>query len=106
MHATFFGELVVFGPAAACGAAWALANFWCFHRVLRVWLSTAPSKRAVLSWFVVKFPLLYGVAVFLLTRPGFSAIGFGIGFTAALAAAMVVMVARAVREPAQHLPSV
>ena len=106
MHSTFLGSFVDFWPAAACGVAWALANFWCFHRALRVWLSTAPSKRAVLSWFVVKFPLLYSVALFLLTRPGFSAVGFGAGFTATLVAAMIIMVARAMRESAPALSSV
>jgi hypothetical protein len=38
----------------------------------------------------VKFPLLYGLAFWLLARPQFSPVGFGVGFIAVFFAAAAV----------------
>lgn len=87
---------VHFFTGLLCGAVWNLANLWCLHRALTVWLSgTAPTRRTV-AWFLLKFPLLYAAAIFLLMRPGVSPVGFGVGFTATLIAAtvLVLMTAR------------
>lgn len=81
--------------AAAAGAAWGLANLWGLSRALRSWLGPQPAGRAVQAgWFLLKFPLLYGAAIWLLTRPGFSAPGFGAGFSLALLGAVAVTLRR------------
>ena len=68
------------------GGAWNLASFWCLARLLRAWLGHAqPSKRRVVGWVLLKFPLLY-IAVFgLLRLPCIAPLGFGLGFTLVLA---------------------
>jgi len=91
-------------PAAAlgvlAGGAWSLANLWCLARALIVWLGPTPSPARPASspgrarwhaawWFLVKFPGLYGLAIGLLLAPGVSLEGFGLGFSAVLAWAVV-----------------
>ena len=91
-------------PAAAlgilAGGAWNLANLWCLARALVVWLGPTPSPARPASspgrarwraawWFLVKFPGLYGLAVWLLLAPAVSLEGFGLGFSAVLAWAVV-----------------
>lgn len=107
-------------PAAAlgilAGGAWNLANLWCLGRALTVWLGPQPSPPAPLAarlpvpfgtgrqtgragrrraawWFIVKFPVLYGLAVALLMAPGISLAGFGLGFSVVLAMAVVAGIA-------------
>ena len=80
-------------PAATlgilAGGAWSLANLWCLARALVVWLGPPPSRWRAAWWFLVKFPGLYGLAVWLLLAPGVSLEGFGLGFSAVLAWAVV-----------------
>ena len=77
-----------FALGVLVGAAWNLASFWCLVRLLNLWLSPKPSKRRVLLWVLVKFPLLYLLAGILLYTRVVSLLGFGIGFTIVLALAM------------------
>jgi len=75
--------------SVAAGGAWNLANLWCLSRALGVWINPQPAPRRVqIGWFLVKFPLLYAVAVGLLKMPGTSLIGFGVGFTTVLVSAL------------------
>ena len=100
----------------AAGAAWSTANLWCLTRLLRAWLGPQPSTRRaiawshhppgfaaseppqrgspsanwqVVGWLLVKFPLLYGTAVGLLWARAVSLIGFSLGFSLVLLAALV-----------------
>jgi hypothetical protein len=68
----------------AAGAAWNLASLFCLHRLLRAWLAKPPSRRRVLLWFGLKFPLLYGLALSLFRASAPFLIGFGLGFTVVL----------------------
>jgi len=91
-------------PAAAlgilAGGAWNLANLWCLGRALAVWFGPQASspaspasrragRRRAAWWFIVKFPVLYGLAVALLMVPGISLAGFGVGFSVVLAIAVI-----------------
>ena len=82
------------------GSLWNAANFWCFSHALGAWLDPQRARRHQIGWFVVKFPLLYAAAFSLLQMPWISPIGFGIGFTLVLAAA-VLLVLKA-RQPQLH----
>lgn len=75
------------------GGAWNLANLWCLARAMTVWLGPRPSGRRAAWWVIVKFPVLYGVAVGLLFAPGVSLAGFGLGFSVVLACAIVAGIA-------------
>ena len=66
------------------GGLWNLANLWCLTRLLLAWLGPQASRRRVVGWLLIKFPLLYAMAFFLLRVPDSSALGFGIGFTLVL----------------------
>ena len=72
------------------GGAWSLMNLWCLGRALSAWFCEAPSQWRVAWWVVVKFPVLYGLAVGLLMLPGVSRPGFGLGFSIGLLAALAV----------------
>ena len=73
----------------SAGGAWGLANLWCLSHAMRSWLTPERSGRAAqVGWFLLKFPLLYGAALWLLTRPGFSVVGFGAGFSFVLLGAV------------------
>ncbi len=66
------------------GGAWNAANLWCLTRLLLAWLGPRASRRRVVGWLLIKFPLLYVMAFLLLRVPESSALGFGIGFTLVL----------------------
>ena len=79
------------------GALWSAANLWCLTRLLNAWLGPRCSRRRVVGWLLLKFPLLY-VAVFLLLRsPALSVAGFSVGFTLVLIAAIGWLAVRAQR---------
>ena len=84
-------------PAATlgilAGGAWSLANLWCLARALIVWLGPTPPRWRAAGWFLAKFPGLYGLAVWLWLAPGVSLGGFGLGFSAVLAWAVVAGIA-------------
>ena len=87
------------------GGAWTLVNLWCLSRALQAWLRIPVSKGRSIAWFVVKFPLLYAVAVALLMRSSVCSIGFGIGFTVVLICAMigsVIVTSRAIQSAPSH----
>ena len=51
------------GAGVAAGAAWGAANVWAMTGLLKAVTmgeGNGPSRRALLLWGVVKFPLLYG----------------------------------------------
>jgi len=66
------------------GALWNLASLWCLTQLLRAWLGPHPSRRRVLLWLLVKFPLFYLLVFVLLRHPAISIVGFGVGFTLVL----------------------
>lgn len=72
----------------AVGGVWNLANLWCLTRLLGAWLGPSHSRRRAIVWTVVKFPLLYGVAFWLLAVAKVSVVGFGVGFTIVLGVAL------------------
>ena len=84
----FFAWPVVLGVVV--GAAWNLINLWCLSSALTIWLDVAPSRRRAIAWFVVKYPLLYLAAFVALSHPAVSPVGFAIGFTVVLFAALVI----------------
>ena len=83
-------ELLVRGAIGVlAGGAWNLASVWTFGHVLRAWLGPMRSHKRALLWLLVKFPLLYLLAIGLLHNLRVSAIGFGIGFTVVMVAIVV-----------------
>ena len=82
------------------GATWNLASLWCLTRLLRAWLGPQPSRRRVLLWLLVKFPLLYLLVFLLLRQPAISVVGFGVGFSLAL----LVVVGWLLRQAVQMSP--
>ena len=79
------------------GGAWNLASLWCLRQLVRAWLGPQPSRPRVIGWLLVKFPFLYYL-IFLMLRSGVvSSVGFGIGFSVVLAAAMGGLLWRAQR---------
>jgi hypothetical protein len=81
------------------GGAWNLINLWCLARMLHAWLGPRRSQRQAMMWLLVKFPLLYTAVFLLLRHPVVSVIGFGLGFTAVLAAAVIRLALDAQRVP-------
>ena len=79
------------------GGAWNLASLWCLARLLNAWLGPHPSRRRVIGWLLVKFPLLYLLVFLLLRRPAVSLVGFGVGFTVVLAVVVGGMAVPATR---------
>ena len=70
------------------GGAWNLASLWCLTQLVRAWLGPQPSRRRAIIWLAVKFPLLYA-AIFLMFHRGMvSIVGFSIGFSVVLMAAI------------------
>lgn len=86
------------------GGAWNLASLWCLSRLLHAWLGPQHSRRRVLGWLLVKFPLLYLVAFGLLHTRAVSAMGFGIGFSVILAMAIgrFALRAKSFAAPSSH----
>ena len=86
------GALALWRPAIAVGALvggiWNLASLWCFGQLLRAWLGPHSSRRRVVLWLLVKFPLLYLLVGALLYRRLISLLGFGIGFSLVLVLAL------------------
>jgi hypothetical protein len=76
------------GWGLLAGGVWNLVNLWCLSRLLAAWLGPQRSTARVVRWLVIKFPLLYGVAWLLLSRAWVSMVGFGVGFTLVLLAAL------------------
>ena len=76
------------------GAGWNLASLWCLSRLLRAWLGPQRSKRRVIAWLLIKFPALYALAFILLQRRLIAPVWFGVGFTAALLAALAFFLTR------------
>ena len=85
------------GPALGIvgGGMWNLLNLWCLIRLLRAWLGSQRSSRRVLGWLLLKFPLLYGLLFVVFRHQTISLLGFGIGFTVVLLAALGVLAASA-----------
>lgn len=81
-----FNARVLTGVAA--GAAWNFASLWCLINLLSAWLGPQPSRRRALGWLVVKFPVLYALAVLLVRHAQVSVLGFSVGFTAVMAVSM------------------
>ena len=100
-------RMLTFLPLVAgvlAGALWNAANLWCLSQALGVWLNPRSVRRQQIGWFVVKFPLLYALVFGLLQIPGFSLVGFGIGFTVVLGSA-VFMTLKMLRQPQHALVS-
>lgn len=79
------------------GIVWDLASLGCLSRLLHAWLAPRRAQRRALGWGFAKAVLL-GLLVYLFTRVSPSFImGFGLGFTLVLLAAMGWFVLRAQR---------
>ena len=78
------------------GAAWNAASLWCLSRLLGSWLGPSPSRRRVAAWLALKITL-YGTAWKVIAQPAVSLIGFGLGFTVVLVAALAWALVRAQR---------
>lgn len=78
----------------AAGGAWNLASLWCLSRILEAWIGPAPSTKRVVAWLLVKFLILYVAVYILISRAAVSLVGFSIGFTVVLIAALVLLVMR------------
>ena len=64
------------------GMVWSLANAWALTRLVRGSLASPQLPRwRQTAWWVVKLPLLYGVAALMLVSPWSSAVGFLTGFS-------------------------
>ncbi len=73
-----------FAIGVLAGGAWNLASLSCLAQLLRAWLGQKPSQRRAIGWLLIKFPVLYGLAVFLFVQHVVSPATFGIGFTVVL----------------------
>lgn len=87
--------ITIFGLSAAAGAVWNLASLFCLRRLLRAWMGPQPSQRRAVAWVLVKFPLLYALVVCLFRMPQLSIVGFSLGFSVVLTAAMALFARRA-----------
>lgn len=81
------------------GGGWGLASLACLGRLLDAWLRPRPSTRRVVGWLLVKFPLLYLVALLVLRGSPTYLFGFGLGFTLSLAAVIARLAWRGRPEP-------
>lgn len=92
------------------GGVWNLTSLWCLVHLLNAWLVPLPVasaeggsaprrrpwwRRQGVGWLLVKFPLLYAIAVIVLRVPAVSIVGFGIGFTVVLLVMAVTLALRA-----------
>jgi len=76
------------------GCAWNLANLWCLSRLLTTMLGPTPARARVTCLLLTKMAL-YGAAFGVLRLPGAPIVGFSIGFTIILAAALIWVVLHA-----------
>lgn len=88
--------VTIFWFSVAAGAGWNLASLFCLRQLLRAWLGKRPSQRRAIAWVLVKFPLLYALIVFLFRSTWLSVIGFSVGFSVVLGAAMALFAKRAI----------
>lgn len=66
----------------AAGMGWAMANAWVMGRLIGQLMSdTRPRRVTRVAWWMLKLPVLYGVAGVLIVSPWSSAIGFVMGFS-------------------------
>ena len=97
------------GPRAAlgvaAGGAWNLASLWCLARLLKAWMGQHPSRRRVLGWLLVKFPLLYAAILAVFQTRLVPALAFGAGFTLVLLIAVALLAPSARRALASARPS-
>lgn len=70
------------------GGTWNIASLWCLARLLNAWCRPRSSRRQVLGWLLLKFPLLYLVVFGLLRMPAVSLVGFSVGFSLILVLAL------------------
>ena len=88
--ATLFAGIGV-GAGVLVGGVWNLLSLWCLIRLLEAWIGPNASRRRAIPWAFVKFPALYLLAYAAFHIPGLSVVGFTIGFTVVLAAAVLVL---------------
>lgn len=79
------------------GMMWNVASLWCLSKLLGAWLGPNSSRRRVVMWLMVKFPLLYAMTFLLLRSPAMSMVGFGVGFSVVLVGAIAWLVRRTPR---------
>jgi hypothetical protein len=79
------------------GGAWNLTSLLVLSQLLNAWLGPNRSNRRVVGWLLVKFPLLYLAFFAMYQFKVVSLIGFGIGFTVVLAAAVGTFAVHAMR---------
>ena len=77
------------------GGLWNAASLWCLSGVLQAWLGPHPSRRRVIGWLLLKFPLLYLVLLGLTGHARMSMVGFGVGFSLVLLIILGWLIARA-----------
>jgi hypothetical protein len=83
------------------GSLWNAASLWCLSGLLQAWLGPQPSRRRVIGWLLLKFPLLYLALLGLAGCPEISMVGFGIGCSLVLLIVLGWCIARA-RAPLVH----
>ena len=96
-------DLRAFAASALVGGLWNVASLWMLTRVLGAWMGPRRSARRAAAWMAVKLLLLYPLAVLFLLRPGTSPLGFGVGFTMALAIGILCL-ARWAQRAVAHGP--
>ena len=74
------------------GGVWNLLSLWWLTRLFAAWLGPKPSQRRVIGWLLLKFPLLYVVAIGLMSSGWISGLAFGVGFTVVLFAAIAGLI--------------
>ncbi|GEM_PF-6046354 len=73
---------------ALAGAAWNGASLWCFAQLVQAWVGPRPSRRRAIGWLLVKFPVLYAMIFLMLWSGRVSWVGFSVGFSIVLVAAI------------------
>jgi hypothetical protein len=91
------------------GGLWNLVNLSCLIALLGAWVQRGPAQRQrprpqgwparlmqqPLFWMLLKFPLLYGGVFLIFLKTDVAHLGFGVGFTVALAVAVKAALAQA-----------
>ncbi len=77
--------MAVYGSGLAvgilAGGAFAIINMTLIGSLIRATLADVRVTRDIILIFLLKFPLIYGILVFMLSRQLIDAAGFAIGFT-------------------------